>query len=165
MLSVLGQILAVANPNPLSGGRAGHTHTQPTGMLCVCVCVCVCVWVWVCGCECECVCNPKPSSVGRWTGRASRNRGSRKPRCPSGEEGPLPSHGARPVHLIITMIKWFRTSGSSLGLPRVRKPKAKVPIWKKKVPHPHTPHHISHEPLFGSDSCCILENLLITRPA
>ena len=50
-MSVLGQILAVANPNPLSGGRAGHTHTQPTGMLCVCVCVCVCVWVCGCGCK------------------------------------------------------------------------------------------------------------------
>ena len=39
-----------------------------------------------------------------------------------GLKGNSNSHGARPVHLVITMIKWFRTSRETWGLNVSRRP-------------------------------------------
>jgi len=42
-------------------------------------------------------------------------------------KGNLNSHGARPVHLIITMIKWIRTS--RLSIKKQHPVKAQLPPW------------------------------------
>ena len=46
------------------------------------------------------------------------------------------SHGARPIHLIMTMIKWFRTSelsiNSSLSAPRLLRVQG-FGLWGSKV--------------------------------
>ena len=82
----------------------------------LCVCVCVSLSVWLCLCLCVCMCERERKQVRseierprrKWCGFARRGR-SRHNLSVS-----LGSHGVRPVHLIITMLKWIRTSRLSI---------------------------------------------------
>jgi len=112
-------------------------------------------WTWRSTRPGAAACLPRTPAPARWIrGYTSRVRGyasrhlqvSAPPassrRCPV-KVNLLwkPSHGARPVHQIISLIKWIRTSKWSI----------KISLWKPHNPtsfiiSAHLPHESSHPP-------------------
>jgi len=79
--------------------------------ICIYIHIYIYIYLYLSMCVCVCVCVYRYQEDLGGVGPPVEEEQPQLPLLPTGNSN---SHGARPVHLIITMIKWFRTSRLSI---------------------------------------------------